>query len=510
MENHNLPHNLEAEQAVLSAILLNNRAIEYVSEFLRPEHFVHPAHQEIYKLAEKYFAKGIPVDVATTREYLAQTGVLESLGGTDYMDKLSHAGAGVGDIKSYGRIVYENFLRRELINLGQAIVQNASVEDLDKSAANHIEEAEQKLFELATGDESKDAKPASTAFAEALREIEIACKSEGLSGLTTGLRDLDKITHGLHKSDLIILAGRPAMGKTTVALNIAFNAAYAIRKKQANPDYKGQVLLFSLEMSRAQLAQKILSSQVMIPADAMREGRLSDPELTQLSNSANSMNDLPMIVDETPAMSVASIRAKARRIARKNGGLALIVIDYLQLMQGSNGGRRDGNRVQEISEITRGMKILAKELDVPVLLLSQLSRSVESQDRKSKKPILSDLRDSGSIEQDADIVMFTYREEYYLTHQDPEDNLSTKYNNNNDPRGEEWKKRMQVARNKAELVIGKNRHGPIKDVKLNCQLEYSLFSDCDDDMVIAPTPEDNIPAAPVPDAPPAEAIPDEF
>ena len=508
MENNSLPHNLEAEQAVLSAILLNNRAIEFVSEFLRPEHFVHPAHQEIYKLAEKYFAKGIPVDVATTREYLNQTGVLESLGGSDYMDKLSRAGAGVGDIKSYGRIIHENFLRRELINLGQLIVQNASVEDLDKSAADHIETAEQKLFELATGDESKDAKPAGDAFAEALREIQVACQSQGLSGLTTGLRDLDRVIHGLHKSDLVIIAGRPAMGKTTVALNIAFNAAYALKQKTANADYKGAVLFFSLEMSRAQLAQKILSSQTEIPSDAMREGRMTDYELKQLSDSANFLNDLPLIIDETPAMSVASIRAKARRIARKNGGLALIIIDYLQLMQAMNGGRRDGNRVQEISEITRGMKILAKELDAPVILLSQLSRSVESQDRKSKKPILSDLRDSGSIEQDADIVMFTYREEYYLKNEDPDDQLQFKTGRRLN--ADEYKQRLDRAHNKAELVIGKNRHGPIKDVKLNCQLAYSLFSDCDDDEVIAPAPEDNIPSGPIPDAPAPAEIPEDF
>lgn len=503
MENNNLPVNLDAEQAVLSAILLNNRALEYVNEYLKPEHFAHPAHQEIYKLSAKYFSKGIPIDATTTKDYLESSGVLESLGGVDYMSKLLSAGAGVMDIRSYGRIVYENFLRREVINLGQEMIQNASGHDFDKSVDDHIESAEQKLFDLTQGDETRDAKSAADSFTEALREIQVACQSQGLSGLTTGLRDLDAVIHGLHKSDLIIIAGRPAMGKTTVALNIAFNAAYALKNKTANKDFNGVVVFFSLEMSRSQLAQKLLSSQTEIPSDAMREGRLSDYELKVLSDSANFLNDLPLVIDETPAMSVASIRAKARRIARKYNGIAMIVIDYLQLMQ-SAGGRKNDNRVQEISEITRGLKMLAKDLDVPLVALSQLSRSVDSKDRTSKKPILSDLRDSGSIEQDADIVMFTYREEYYLKNKDPEDAPWTRQKLN----PEEFKKRLAESQNKAELVIGKNRHGPIKDVKLNCQLQYSLFSDCDDDVNMAPVPEEQPPAATNPLS--ADAIPEDY
>jgi replicative DNA helicase len=292
------------------------------------------------------------------------------------------------------------------------------------------------------------------------------------------------------------------MGKTTVALNIAFNAAYAIRAKTANPDYAGVVAFFSLEMSRSQLAQKLLSSQTEIPSDSMREGRLSDYELKVLSDSANFLNDLPLVIDETPAMSVASIRAKARRVSRKHGGLALIVIDYLQLMQ-SSGGRKNDNRVQELSEITRGLKMLAKDLDVPVVALSQLSRSVDSKERVSKKPILSDLRDSGSIEQDADIVMFTYREEYYLKNRDPEDAPWTRQKLS----PEEFRRRLAECQDKAELVIGKNRHGPIRDVKLNCQLQYSLFSDSDEAVNVAPAPED---APPPSAAPPAETIPDSY
>jgi replicative DNA helicase len=511
MDASNLPTNLDAEQAALSAILLNNRALEYVQEFLKPEHFVHPAHHEIYKLACKYFAKGIPIDIATTRDYLSQSGVLEPLGGVEYLEKLLSAGAGVMDIRSYGRIVYDNFLRREIINLGQSMIQNASARDPDASAGDHIETASQKLFELASGDETREAKSAGDAFGEALHEIEVACHSAGLSGLTTGLRDLDAVIHGLHKSDLIIIAGRPSMGKTTVALNIAFNAARAIQGKTANPDYTGVVVFFSLEMSRSQLAGKILSAETDIPADSMREGKISDTDLVRLAGAMDMYKDLPMVIDETPAMSIAGVRAKAQRIARKyrdRGGVALVVIDYLQLMQAAGGSRRDVNRVQEISEITRGLKMLAKDLNVPVVALSQLSRSIESQDRKSKKPILSDLRDSGSIEQDADIVMFTYREEYYLKNEDPEDQIQPRGGKRLAP--EEYKKRLAESHNKAELVIGKNRHGPIKDVKLNCQLEYSRFFDCDDDAAAAPENPDMPPAPPSDAPPPADSIPDDY
>jgi replicative DNA helicase len=477
-----MPANLEAEQAVLAAILLNNRALEYVGEYLKPEHFVHPAHQKIYEVATKYFAKGAPIDAATIKDYLAQSGALDDLGGTEYLSKLVSMGAGVMDIKSYGRIVYDNFIRREIIDLGQKMIQEASVEDLDRTVDDNIESAEQKLFELAQGDATKDAKPAAEAFKEAFEAISEVCRSEsGLSGLTTGFRDLDAVLHGLRKSELTIVAGRPGMGKTTVAMNMAFNAADAILKKQANPNIKGAVVFFSLEMSREELAGKILSSYTRIQSDSMRAGTLTDKDLIDLANAANLLKDLPLMIDETPALSVAAIRAKTRRIARKYGGVALIVIDYLQLMQ-SAGGRRNDNRVQEISEITRGLKMLAKDLDVPIVALSQLSRSVESQDRKSKKPILSDLRDSGSIEQDADIVMFTYREWYYLTNKDPEDNI---FYGRAKLSPEDYKKRLAESEYKAELVIGKNRHGPVKDVVLNCRLDISLFSDLD---VVPPQP----------------------
>ncbi|MBD5391794.1 replicative DNA helicase, partial [bacterium] len=434
-----LPTNIEAEQAVLAAVLMNNRALERVSEFLRPEHFSHPAHQEIYKLAQRQFSAGMTFDIITAKNYLDQQGVLETVGGVDYLTQLAGAGATVVNVDQYGRIVYEHALRRELINIGQNITDAAFIEDLDNPVTRQIEIAEQKLFDLATaGDTENEPASIATALQEALREAEVAYKADGmLSGLTTGLNALDKSISGLHHSDLIIIAGRPAMGKTTLAMNIAFNAANAILAGRANEKYKGAVVFFSLEMSKSQLAARVLSSQSKVPASAMREGNLTDEDFLKMSQYSAAIGRVPLHIDDTPGMSVPMMRTRARRLARKHGGIALIVIDYLQLMT-SPGGKRSENRVQELSEITRGLKMLAKELDVPVIALSQLSRSVESRD--DKRPMLSDLRESGSIEQDADIVMFTYRDEYYLQNRDPSKRTS---NTSSDSQVENWQRRLE-------------------------------------------------------------------
>ena len=471
-----LPTNLEAEQAVLAAVLMNNRALERISDFLKPEHFSHPAHQEIYKLAERQFAAGIPFDIITAKNYLDQQGTLESVGGVDYLTQLAGAGATVVNVEQYARIVYDNALRRELIELGQSITDNAFVEDLDNPVSTQIEVAEQKLFNLASSGESKrEVAPIATALAGALKEAEVAYKADGkLSGLTTGLNALDKSISGLHHSDLIIIAGRPAMGKTTLAMNIAFNAANAILSGRANEQYKGAVVFFSLEMSQEQLAARVLSSQSKIPATAMREGSFSDEDFLKMTQYAQAISRVPLFIDDTPGMSVPMIRTRARRLARKCGGIALIVIDYLQLMT-SPGGRKNDNRVQEISEITRGLKMLAKELDVPVIALSQLSRSVENRD--DKRPQLADLRESGSIEQDADIVMFTYREEYYLENRDPSQRISGNTNANIQ---ESYQKRLERARGKADVIIGKNRHGRPETVRTAFFGDYSLFDNLDE------------------------------
>ncbi len=471
-----LPTNLEAEQAVLAAVLMNNRALERVAEFLRSDHFSHPAHQEMFKLAERQFAAGIPFDIITAKNYLDQQGVLETVGGVEYLTKLSSAGATVVNVEQYGRIVYENALRRDLIALGQDIMDKAFVEDLDSPVTRQIEIAEQKLFDMATtGSSEREVTSISTALQTALAEAEIAYKADGqLSGLTTGLDALDKSISGLHHSDLIIIAGRPAMGKTTLAMNIAFNAANAIAYGRANQNYKGAVVFFSLEMSASQLAARVLSSQSKVPASAMREGNLTDEDFLKMSQYSAAIGKVPLFIDDTPGMSVPMMRTRARRLARKHGGIALIVVDYLQLMT-SPGGKHSDNRVQEISEITRGLKMLAKELDVPVISLSQLSRSVESRD--DKRPMLSDLRESGSIEQDADIVMFTYREEYYLQNRDPSERLSNTTNNN---MVESWQKRLERARGKADIIIGKNRHGRPETVRTAFFGDYSLFDNLDE------------------------------
>ncbi|MDR0803756.1 MAG: replicative DNA helicase [Rickettsiales bacterium] len=476
-QNTNLPTNLEAEQAVLAAILVNNRALERL-DFLRPEHFTHPAHMEIYKLALRQFAAGIPFDLITAKNYLEQGGTLESVGGVKYLADLSGAGLGIMNVEGYGRVIYENFMRRELISLGKEIADSAFVEDLDNGIDKQISSAEAKLFDLGTsGTIDRGASSMGDALRAALIEAEIAYKSDGgLSGLTTGLRDLDKQIGGLHKSDLVIIAGRPAMGKTTVAMNIAFNAAREIYEKRANKNFTGAVVFFSLEMSASQLAGRILSSTTEIPGDAMRKGTINDTEFMKMSQASEYLANIPLFIDDTPGMSVSMMRTRSRRLHRKHGGLALIVIDYLQLMQ-SDGGRKSDNRVQELSEITRKLKMLAKELEVPVIALSQLSRNVESKDRSDKRPQLSDLRDSGSIEQDADIVMFTYREEYYLQGRDPAEKLGGRGELSLAKEHDTWIKRLAAARGKGELIIGKQRHGPIGSVLLRYQAEYSLFSD---------------------------------
>jgi len=481
---------------------MDNRALERVSEFLKPEHFSHPAHQEIYKLALRQFAAGITFDIITAKNYLDQQGTLESVGGVEYLTQLAGAGATVVNVEQYGRIVYENAMRRDLIAIGQGITDAAFTEDLDNPVSRQIEVAEQKLFDMATtGSAEHEIAPLSTALQDALEEAAAAYKTEGISGLTTGLTDLDRSISGLHNSDLIIIAGRPGMGKTTLAMNIAFNAANAIMSGRANDRYKGAVVFFSLEMSQSQLAARVVSSQAKIPVTAQRDGSLDDSDFLKLTQYASALGRVPLYIDDTPGMSVPMMRTRARRLARKAGGIALIVIDYLQLMT-LPGGRKIENRVQELSEITRSLKILAKEMNVPVIALSQLSRSVEARD--DKHPMLSDLRDSGSIEQDADIVMFTYREEYYLENRDPANKLSGNFNEKSQ---ESYKRRMERARNKAEIIIGKNRHGRTETIHTAFFGEYSLFDNLDEsaaraastfipvDEAVQPTPitNDDIP-----------------
>lgn len=481
--SENLPVNLPAEQAVLAAILLNNRAHERLSDFLRSEHFSHPAHAEIYNILDRQIAKGFPADVVTIRNYLEQKGVLADIGGAEYLENLVSMGSTIMNVEHYGRVVFDNALRRQLIDIGQNVMNTAAVEDLDLPATAQIELAEQKLFELATSGTTTERSTMTlgAALKESLEQTESALKQDGhLSGLTTGFTDIDRQIGGLHPSDLVIIAGRPGMGKTTIAMNMAFNAALAVANGQVPRKLSGVVVFFSLEMSSAQLAARVLSSVSDIPSSSMRNGTLSDSDLMLLAEQSKELEKLPLVFDDTPGISVPMIRTRARRLQRQyeksHGGIALIVIDYVQLLSAPGGGRRNDNRVNELSEMTRGLKMLAKELNVPVVALSQLSRSVESRD--DKRPILSDLRESGSIEQDADIVAFTYRHEYYLQGRDPSNKLNAaKGGERFDKQHDWWQKDMEKYKNKAELIIAKQRHGPIGTIHLGYRGEFSRFTD---------------------------------
>ena len=409
------PHNFEAEQALLGAVLMNNRALEKVAEFLRAEHFADPTHGRIYQACQALSFKNQIANPVTLKTYLQSDAGLAELGGDAYLARLAGSAATIINAEDYGRLIFDLHLRRELIAVGEDMVNDAFDTDMDNMATGQIETAEKKLFDLATAGQAEGG------FVEfrktlitAIEQAEAAHKREGkLSGVTTGLRDLDGKLGGLHPSDLLILAGRPSMGKTALATNIAFNAARAYRVEQSPTGERkvidgAVVAFFSLEMSAEQLATRILAERAEIPSHKIRQGEMSNEEFERLVVVAQELHQLPLYIDDTPALSVSAVRTRSRRLHRTHG-LGLIVIDYLQLLAGTT-GKRVENRVQEVSDITRGLKALAKELNVPVLALSQLSRAVEQ--REDKRPQLSDLRESGSIEQDADVVMFVFREQY--------------------------------------------------------------------------------------------------
>ncbi|VBB69691.1 Replicative DNA helicase [invertebrate metagenome] len=468
------PHNEEAEQALLGAILVNNHNYENVSEFLQPEHFSNSVHGRIYALCQQLINKGIQADPITLRTYLEQDGSLAEVGGPAYLAALARPAVGIIDVSYYGRMIYDLSLRRHLIALGEEIVNKAFSAEVDTSALQQIEAAEQKLYDLATkGTSEGGLKSFATALAAAIQMTEIAHKRDGsLSGITTGFTDLNRQLGGLHPSDLIIIAARPAMGKTALATSIAFNAAY--ERARRGPGYGALVAFFSLEMSSDQLGARVLSITTSVSSHKMRTGALSKKEFYTLAQATPELERSPLFIDDTPGLTVSAIRTRARRLKRQRG-LELVVIDYLQLLA-SPSGRRFENRVQELSEITRGLKILAKELGVPVVALSQLSRSVESRD--DKRPLLSDLRESGSIEQDADVVMFIFREEYYLERARPPLRIGEseeKY----DERVTKWQEQLGKIRNRAEVIVAKQRHGPTGTVELYFNGEFTEFRDLD-------------------------------
>ena len=470
------PVNYDAEQALLGAILANNLVYDRVNEFLRPEHFADPLHGRVYEAIGKLIQRGQIANPVTLKNLFDQDGALAEIGGAQYLVELAQSVVTVINAEDYGRAVHDLFLRRQLIDLGEQVVNEAYVFDVEETALGQIEVAELKLFNLAeSGQTERGPQSFSTVLASALDMAEAAFKRDShVTGVTTGLRDLDRMLGGLQKSDLVILAGRPSMGKTALATNIGFNAAEAARDPETGERHR--VAFFSLEMSSEQLATRIMAEKSGVSSDRIRRGEVKHDDFQRIVEAAQAMNEVPFFIDDTPAITIPMLRTRARRLKRQHG-LDLIIIDYLQLMRGSS-SKGSENRVQEISEITRGLKAIAKELDVPVLALSQLSRAVELRD--DKRPQLADLRESGSIEQDADVVMFVYREQYYHERAEPKqrsDEADDKFHE----RMERWKRRGEEVHNKADVIIAKQRHGPIGTKALYFDGMITRFSDLAED-----------------------------
>jgi len=472
------PQNIEAEKALLGAILSNNEALSKVSDFLLPEHFANPEHGKIYEACRTYIQQNRLADPITLKSVFANDDALKNVGGANYLMKLAAASTTIINAGDYGRQILDRYIRRRLIAVGTDMVNDARAVSLEEEAINQVEKAEKSLYDIANeGETTGGPKQLSAALEESLKSTETAMKNpSGVAGVTTGLREMDRCLGGLHDSDLIILAGRPAMGKSALATTIAFNAAKFFESENKKPDTeKKSVAFFSLEMSAEQLATRILSSKARVPGHLMRTGKLTGDQFDEVAAGVSLLSKLPLYIDETPGITVQAIRNRARRLKRdKSKGLGLIVIDYLQSIS-SNG--KSENRVQELSEMTRALKIMAKDLKVPVIALSQLSRLVEQ--RENKKPMLSDLRESGSIEQDADIVMFVYREIYYLQNDEPKRHL------NETPekfaiRVGEWEEKKREIANQAEVIIAKHRHGNPGSVKLFFEGEYGRFTDLEE------------------------------
>ncbi len=463
------PHNIEAEQALLGAIIVNNDAFDRISDFLRAEHFSEELHRRIFEVVSQLIRAGKIATVVTLKTFLGE----HDLGGItvpQYLARLAAEATTIINAADYGRTIHDLAIRRNLIVIGEEVVNVAYDAPVDLSPRAQIEDAERRLYEIAEqGRYDGGFQSFGTALTTAIDMAAKAYERDGkLSGVSTGLSDLDFKLGGLQKSDLVIIAGRPGMGKTALATNIAFNVARAYRGS-LRPDGThetidgGIVGFFSLEMSSEQLATRIISEQSGVASNKIRRGAIDDGEFQRISDAAREMQSIPFYIDQTGGISIGQLTARARRLKRQRG-LDLLVVDYLQLLSSSKSGNNT-NRVQELTEITTGLKSLAKELKVPIVALSQLSRQVESRD--DKRPLLSDLRESGSIEQDADVVMFVFREEYYVENRKPQ------------PGGEEyikWQADMERVHGRAEVIIGKQRHGPTGSVELSFEAEMTRFS----------------------------------
>ena len=454
-----LPNNIEAEQSIIGSILISNEIFDDINTIVNFKNFYDPMHQKIFNAIEKLIYAGTLANPITLKNFFESEN--DKINIPEYLVKITRFSTSNRQAIEYSKIIYDLFVKRELIKISENIIEDSKNGSIDNDGKQIIENFEKKLFDLA---EKGSFSSSIVKFDEALKmTIEMASSAykneEGIVGVPTGLRDLDDRLGGLHKSDLIIIAGRPSMGKTALATNIAFNAAKKIQDNEKN----SSVAFFSLEMSSEQLSTRILAEQSRIKSNDIRRGRISEEQFDKFIEASKNISELPLYIDETPAISIAALSNRARRIKRIYG-LDMVVVDYIQLMTASN-SRKDG-RVQEISEITQGLKALAKELSVPVLALSQLSRAVEQRD--NNKPQLADLRESGSIEQDADVVMFVYREAYYLERKEPRPG-TIEY--------AEWQAKMGEVSNMAEIIVGKQRHGPTGNVFLEFEAMFTKFKD---------------------------------
>lgn len=463
-----LPHSVEAEQQLLGAILTNNDIYDKVSNLIGPQHFHEPVHARIFEVAATRIAKGNLASPVTLKTFFEDDEGLQELGGPAYLVRLAGSAISAFAARDYAQMIYDMAIRRELIELGHEIADRAARADVSLEPRDQIVTAEQRLYSLAEqGQVERGFQSFLSAVKDAVDVANAAYRRDGgLAGLSTGLVDMDRKLGGLHRSDLLILAGRPSMGKTSLATNIAFNIAKAYRRGPLPDGGEGAidggvVGFFSLEMSAEQLAARVLSEAAEIPSEQIRRGDMTEAEFRRFVEAAKTLEACPLYIDDTPALPISQLSARARRLKRTHG-LDVLIVDYLQLVRPATA--RD-SRVNEVSEITQGLKAIAKELDIPVIALSQLSRQVES--REDKRPQLSDLRESGSIEQDADVVMFVFREEYYAEREKPsEDKIDEMV---------KWQERMERLHGRAEVVIGKQRHGPIGTIELSFEGQFTRF-----------------------------------
>ncbi|MDD9921924.1 MAG: replicative DNA helicase [Boseongicola sp.] len=467
-QSDTIPHNIEAEQQLLGAILTNNDIYDRVAGIINDSHFFDPVHARIYEVAAARIAKNALASPVTLKAFLEDDPGLKELGGPAYLVKLAGAAISSFAARDYAQMIYDFAIRRKLMDLGRDITSKAANVDVASEPKEQIVEAEQQLYKLGeAGQSDQGFQSFLRAVTDAVNVANAAYQRDGgLAGVSTGLSDMDKKLGGLHRSDLLILAGRPSMGKTSLATNIAFNIAKTYKRGKL-PDGSegavdgGVVGFYSLEMSAEQLAARILSEAAEVPSEQIRRGDMTEAEFRRFVEAAKALEACPLYIDDTPALPISQLAARARRLKREHG-LDVLIVDYLQLVRPASA---KDSRVNEVSEITQGLKAIAKELDIPVVALSQLSRQVEARD--DKRPQLSDLRESGSIEQDADVVMFVFREEYYKEREKPGDHDLEAM--------AKWQEEMEKLHGRAEVIIGKQRHGPIGTVELSFEGRFTRF-----------------------------------